>query len=44
MKNLIGAGLPDDIGGEQGNGAGGDTELANIESIWKAVSDDIEDM
>ena len=36
-----------DIGGmdrRHGAGGDGDTELANIEKIWQAVSDDVENM
>ena len=36
-----------DLGGldrRHGAGEGGDTELANIEKIWQAVSDDVENM
>ena len=44
MKQLMTGGLPIPDGMEISSGqAAGDTELANIEQIWQAVSD-VEDM
>lgn len=42
MRQLVTGGMPIEAGMEI-SGPAGDTELANIEKIWQAVSD-VEDM
>ena len=46
VKQLMGVPGVAELGGSDrhGRGEGGDTELANIEKIWQAVSDDVENM
>lgn len=49
VRQLMGGGVPgglpaEHLGGSANGASAGDTELANIEQIWKAVSDDVENM